>query len=270
MEPTQPHTTRGKGKTRGSRVRSTASTSTSGQDQARTPKFSVQWQADPRRTEKIMEHLRTHPADCRVLFYSDNKSHADGDRPSAKDKVSICQIIAKSVFENDPEYANYYPDDPERFRDSTNSHISGLRKKYREFHDKLHSTGAGVMPLDETTAANLHAQILEEFSWYDDLAAILGGNPALSLKTISSAPGVDHVSKYFSLVQASTAGTIAATSITLALAPRLTMRLAPTLQRPPPIKSKHLSPTLILAKASSISPSITRTGEWTTTTTTYA
>ncbi|KAG1880724.1 hypothetical protein C8R48DRAFT_767502 [Suillus tomentosus] len=212
MEPTQPHTTRGKGKARGSRVRSTASTCTSGQDQARAPKFSVQWQADPRRTEKIMEHLRTHPADCRVLFYSDNKSHADGDRPSAKDKVSICQIIAKSVFENDPEYANYYPDDPERFRDSTNSHISGLRKKYREFHDKLHSTGAGVTPLDETTAANLHAQILEEFSWYDDLAAILGGNPALSLKTISSAPGVDHASKYFSLVQASTAGSASSSS----------------------------------------------------------
>lgn len=174
------------------------------------------------------------------------------------------------------------------------------------------------------------AQILEEFSWYDNLAAILGGNPALSLKTISSAPGVDHASKSFSLMQASTAGSassssstqyggyapsaqppppsaqfggwapcaqhpplstqppplsaqpapllstvipmsllalvIAATSITLALVPSLTMRLAPTLQRPPPIKYKHLSLTLILAKASSISPSITRMEGWTTTT----
>lgn len=72
-----------------------------------------------------MEHLYTHPADCRALFYSDNKSHTDGDRPLAKDKVSICQIIAKCVFKNDPEYANYYPNDPERFHDSTNSHISG-------------------------------------------------------------------------------------------------------------------------------------------------
>ncbi|KAG2051258.1 hypothetical protein BDR06DRAFT_1010609 [Suillus hirtellus] len=152
-----------------------------------------------------MEHLCTHPADCCILFYSDNKSHTDGDHPTAKDKVSICQIIAKSVFKNDPKYANYYPDDPERFHDSTNSHISGLRKKYREFHDKLHLMGTGIMPLDEMTAANLHVQILEEFSWYDDLAAILGGNPALSLKTISLALGVDHASKYFCLMQASTA-----------------------------------------------------------------
>ncbi|KAG1868504.1 hypothetical protein F4604DRAFT_1927379 [Suillus subluteus] len=152
-----------------------------------------------------MKHLRAHPADCRVLFYSDNKSHADGDHPSAKDKVSICQIIAKSVFEHDPDYENYYPNDPERFCGSTNSHISGLRKRYCECHDKLHLTGAGITPLDEMTAVNLHMQILEEFPWYDDLADILGGNPAVSLKTISSVPGVDHASEYFSLVQASTA-----------------------------------------------------------------
>ncbi|KAG2053211.1 hypothetical protein BDR06DRAFT_1054557 [Suillus hirtellus] len=181
-------------------------------NQAHAPKFSVQWQADSRRTKKIIEHLRTHPADCRILFYSDNKSHADGDRPLAKDKVSICQIITKSVFENDPEYANYYPNDPERFCDSTNSHISGLRKKYCEFHNKLHLMGAGVTPLDEMIAANLHAQILEEFSWYNNLTAILGGNPTLSLKTISLAPGVDHASKYFSLMQASTAGSVSSSS----------------------------------------------------------
>ncbi|KAG2738359.1 hypothetical protein P692DRAFT_20758768, partial [Suillus brevipes Sb2] len=199
MEPPPVPITRGRGKNRGSRGRSTVSTATSGQDHARTAKFTIQWQADPRRTEKIMEHLRIHPADCRVLFYSDNKSHADGNRPSAKDKVSICQIIAKHVFASDPEYANHYAEDPERFRDSTNSHIFGLRKKYRDFHTQLHSTGAGVMPLDETSAKNLHAQILEEFAWYDNLAAILGGNPAVSLKTVSSAPGTDHAANYFSL-----------------------------------------------------------------------
>ncbi|KAG1877458.1 hypothetical protein F4604DRAFT_1680124 [Suillus subluteus] len=214
MEPTQPPITHGRGKTRGSRGHPTASTGTSSQDQAHTTKLTIQWQADPRRTEKIMKHLRAHPADCRVLFYSDNKLHADGDHPSAEDKVSICQIIAKSVFEHNPDNENYYPNNPERFRDSTNSHISGLRKRYHECHDKLHSTGAGVTPLDETTAVNLHAQILEEFPWYNDLADILGGNPAVSLKTISSVPGVDHVSKYFSLVQASTAGSAQSSSST--------------------------------------------------------
>ncbi|KAG2148676.1 uncharacterized protein EDB93DRAFT_1250111 [Suillus bovinus] len=134
-------------------------------------------------------------------------------------------------------------------------------------------------------------QILEEFSWYDDLAAILEGNPAVSLKTISSVPGMDHASKYFSLLQAGTTGSaqsfsstqyggyvpsaqppppsaqpppLTAMPITLALVPSLIMHLAPTLQRPPPI---HLSPTLILAKASTISPLITRMGGWTTTTT---
>ncbi|KAG2741856.1 hypothetical protein P692DRAFT_20750005, partial [Suillus brevipes Sb2] len=193
MDSTQPPLTRGRGKGRASQGRSSASTGTSGQDQTRLPKSTVQWQADSRRTEKVMEYLHSHPGNCRVLFYSDTKSHADGNRPSANSKVSICQIIAKHVFEHDSEYADHYLRDPKKF--------SGLKKRYRKYHDKLHSTGSGITPLDETTAMNLHAQILEEFPLYDDLAAILGGNPAVSLKTVSSFPGADHAGNYLSLVK---------------------------------------------------------------------
>ncbi|KAG2118614.1 hypothetical protein DEU56DRAFT_918774 [Suillus clintonianus] len=57
------------------------------------------------------------------------------------------------------------------------------------------------MPQDETTAQNLRAQISKEFPWYDDLAGIMGGNPALSLKTISSRPGVDHSANFFSILR---------------------------------------------------------------------
>ncbi|KAG1725905.1 hypothetical protein EDB19DRAFT_1914843 [Suillus lakei] len=53
------------------------------------------------------------------------------------------------------------------------------------------------MPEDE--AQNLHAQILKEFPWYDELIDVMGGNPAISLKTVSSHPGVDHAAKYFSI-----------------------------------------------------------------------
>ena len=113
----------GKGKTRGSQGCSVASTGTSGQDQARTSK-TIQWLADPRHTEKVMQHLHAHPADCRVLFYSNSKSHRDGDCPTGKDKLSICSVIAKHVFEQDHEYAHNYADEPEKFRDSMNSHIS--------------------------------------------------------------------------------------------------------------------------------------------------
>jgi len=76
------------------------------------------------------------------------------------------------------------------------------------------------MPQDEGSAQNLHgmyfflsipalltnltAQILKEFPWYDNLLSVMGGNPALSLRTISSRPGVDHTAKYFSI--SSTAG----------------------------------------------------------------
>ncbi|KAG1836433.1 hypothetical protein F4604DRAFT_1692853 [Suillus subluteus] len=42
-------------------------------------------------------------------------SHTEGDCPSGKDKVSICAVIAKYVFENDDDYADYYKAAPENF-----------------------------------------------------------------------------------------------------------------------------------------------------------
>ncbi|KAG1838499.1 hypothetical protein F4604DRAFT_1941315 [Suillus subluteus] len=179
MEQVQGPVTRGRGsKSRG--IRNPAAST--GLDHA---KIQIQWLSAPSRTQKVIDHLQNNQADCRVLFYSDGKQlHSDGDRPSGKDKVSICAVIAKKI------------------RDSTNNHINSLRKKYRECHDRLHATGAGIMPQDENTAQNLHAQILQEFPWYDDLVGIMGGNPALSLKTISSRPGVDHAADYFAISSA--------------------------------------------------------------------
>ncbi|KAG1841414.1 hypothetical protein DFJ58DRAFT_732430 [Suillus subalutaceus] len=102
----------------------------------------------------------------------------------------------------DSDYTDHYPHAPDKFRDSTNNHIQSLKKKYRECHDRLHATGAGVVPQDENTTQNLRAQVLKEFPWYDDLAIILRGNPALSLKTVSSRPGMDHAANFFSISHA--------------------------------------------------------------------
>ncbi|KAG2363470.1 hypothetical protein BDR07DRAFT_1483591 [Suillus spraguei] len=153
--------------------------------------------------QKVIDHLHNHQADCCILFYSDGKqSQSDSDRPSGKDKVLVCTVIVKYIFEDDNKYRNYYAAAPDKFRDSTNNHING--KKYCECHDRLHATGAGVMPQDEGSVQNLHAQILKEFPWYDDLLSVMGGNPALSLKMVLSHPGVDHAGNYFSI--SSTAG----------------------------------------------------------------
>jgi hypothetical protein len=41
---------------------------------------------------------------------------------------------------------------------ATNLNISSLRKLFRDQHDKFSKTGAGVTPLDEHAAANLHSE----------------------------------------------------------------------------------------------------------------
>ncbi|KAG2053165.1 hypothetical protein BDR06DRAFT_972419 [Suillus hirtellus] len=122
------------------------SRSTRGNDHAaQAPKLVVQWQVDPSCTQRVIEYLCNHPADCRVLFFSDGKqSHTEGDRPSGKDKLSA-----------DPNYAVQYAEVPDKFCDSTNNHIMSLKKRFRECLNKLNSMGAGIMPND--IAQNLHS-----------------------------------------------------------------------------------------------------------------
>jgi hypothetical protein len=66
--------------------------------------------------QKVIDHLHNHQADCHILFYSDGKqSQGEGDCPSGKDKVSVCAVIAKYIFEDDDEYRNYCAAAPDKF-----------------------------------------------------------------------------------------------------------------------------------------------------------
>jgi hypothetical protein len=110
--------TRGRvARTQGSKRARGATASNAVQDSS---KFQIKWQADPTRIDRVVQHLLAHPADCRVLFFSNaTRSHADGDTPSGKDKSEICAVIANTVFEYDEEYMAQYAEFPGKFRDST-------------------------------------------------------------------------------------------------------------------------------------------------------
>ncbi|KAG2744444.1 hypothetical protein P692DRAFT_201869293 [Suillus brevipes Sb2] len=59
MEPTQGPITRGRGgKNRGGRGSGTSNPDTA------SGRLVIQWQADVTRTQRVVEHLRSHPADC--------------------------------------------------------------------------------------------------------------------------------------------------------------------------------------------------------------
>jgi hypothetical protein len=76
--------------------------------------------------QKVIDHLHNYQVDCHILFYSDGKQlQGEGDHPSWKDKVSVCAVIAKYIFEDDNEYRDYYVAAPDKFWDSTNNHING-------------------------------------------------------------------------------------------------------------------------------------------------
>ncbi|KAG1847832.1 hypothetical protein DFJ58DRAFT_891157 [Suillus subalutaceus] len=221
MDPTQGPVTRGRGsKSRGTRHPAVGG----GSDH---PKFQIQWLSAPFRTQKVIDHLRDHPADCRILFSSDAKRpQNDSDRPSGKDKLSVCAVIA-NITRTSP--TNFETRRIVTSMDSEES-IASPMTSYTQ-------PAAGIMPEDE--AQNLHAQILKEFPWYDELIDIMGGNPAISLKTVSSHPGVDHAAKYFSISR--TAGSSYSNSLGSGSAQFSAQPFSPQL---PPAGAQPYSPQL--------------------------
>ncbi|KAG1728965.1 uncharacterized protein EDB91DRAFT_1349938 [Suillus paluster] len=154
------------------------------------PRLTIQWQSDHALTDLLVTYLTTHPADCRILFYSDGKkamSTAD-DGPSGSDKGQIYGTLAKLIFTNHPKYGYAYSVNAKKFRDAVCNCIGILR-------------GAGVIPAEGMQMRNLLDAALAELPWYTELDAIWHANLSMATKTYSSKPGVDHAGALYSLIQ---------------------------------------------------------------------
>ncbi|KAG1769631.1 hypothetical protein EDD22DRAFT_948881 [Suillus occidentalis] len=172
------------------------------------PRLTIQWQSESALTDVLVNYLTAHPADCRILFYSDGKKAMSpvDDRPSGSDKGQICNVIAKIIFTGHPKYGQAYQHNQKKFRDAVSNRITNLRSKYKKLKARFNETGAGVMPLDGTASKNLLDSVLVELPWYTELDAIWHANPSMAAKTHSSKPGIDHAAALYSLVQSHGAG----------------------------------------------------------------
>ncbi|KAG1810325.1 uncharacterized protein HD556DRAFT_1436066 [Suillus plorans] len=172
------------------------------------PRFTVQWYNDHGLTDVLVNYLSTHPADCRILFYSDGKKSmaaTGADSPLGSDKGQIYGGLAKIIFTDHPKYSAAYSSNPKKFRDAVGSrittHVLFLRNKYKKVKASFGSTGAGVMPTEGSQAKNLLDAALLELPWYKDLDTIWHSNPSMAATTHLSKPGVDHAGALYSLVQ---------------------------------------------------------------------
>ncbi|KAG2089449.1 uncharacterized protein F5147DRAFT_780618 [Suillus discolor] len=168
-----------------------------------TIKFAIQWERDHALTTILINHLTTHPPDCRILFYSDGKKAMPNvdDAPSGKDKNEIHDVIAKLIFATHPKYKTTYHQDLKKFRVSVANRITALKNKYKKCKAKFSATGAGVVPLDATTSNNLLDEVNAELPWYTDLDSMWHSIPSFAIKSHSSRPGVDHAGNLYALVQ---------------------------------------------------------------------
>ncbi|KAG2058092.1 hypothetical protein BDR06DRAFT_1033856 [Suillus hirtellus] len=165
------------------------------------PQLTIQWHNETSLIDVLVNYLTSHPADCRVLFYSDGKKAMSpiNDSPSGLDKGQICSVITKLIFTNHPKYGYTYHDNQKKFCNTTNNCIN--KTKYKKMKARFSDTGASVMPVDGMAAKNLLDSVLSEFLWYMDLDGIWHSNLLLAARTYSSKPGIDHAGSFYSLVQ---------------------------------------------------------------------
>ncbi|KAG1729178.1 uncharacterized protein EDB91DRAFT_1253098 [Suillus paluster] len=167
------------------------------------PKLTIQWERDHALTTILVNHLTTRPPDCCILFYSNGKKAMPSvdDAPSGKDKNKIHDFIAKLIFATHTKYKAAYHQDLKKFHMSVTNRITSLRNKYRKCKGRFNVTGAGVVPLDETTLKNLLDEVTAELPWYTDLNSIWHSIPSFATKSHSFRPGVDHAGDLYALVQ---------------------------------------------------------------------
>ncbi|KAL4065601.1 hypothetical protein V8B97DRAFT_1919739 [Scleroderma yunnanense] len=159
---------------------------------------------DGRGREKLIAWLVAHPADHHILFHdhagisSASSSPSTNEKPSRKNK-EVQAVIAKHIFENDPNYMEQYEEHPEKFASSLGNWLVLLKQKYQEAHDCLKKTGSGIIPggLD----ANILAEIHHNLPFFDNLDIIWHGIPSLDSKISTSEPNIDHAEKFLGLVQ---------------------------------------------------------------------
>ncbi|KAG1817869.1 hypothetical protein DFJ58DRAFT_850277 [Suillus subalutaceus] len=188
------HGTRGRGRADLPNTLQPTPTSTAVHDDAPTSRVLIRW--DSGCTTILVQFLDTHPAHCRILPNESKKAHNPTiNEPSPSgNKSKIWVDIAQQVFENDAEYGSMYAEEKNKFTQAVGNRLSYLRTKYKKYCSRFRQTGAGVNPLDASSAKNLREQVLQEFPWFDVLDGLWKDNTAYTPTTISSALRIDHAS----------------------------------------------------------------------------
>jgi len=86
-------------------------------------KFTIIWSTE--QMDTLIAWLTSHTADCNTLF-SQNKADRPKnlEKPSGKDKTTICAVLAQFIFGQDPEWQDRFAAMPKKFMMSVTNHIN--------------------------------------------------------------------------------------------------------------------------------------------------
>ncbi|KIM56460.1 hypothetical protein SCLCIDRAFT_29595 [Scleroderma citrinum Foug A] len=185
---------------------------TEGSSESTHPK-NVIW--NPIHTDKLVDWLLNHHANCRILFSDKNASDLPplpAERPLGHNKKDVQGIIAQVVFVDDAIYKIMYAANPVKFQISVGNQINTLKLAYWKCRGRFKQTGVGIIP-GHPKFLNLHHAF---FPWYDDLHSIWQGNPSFDLDPVNSEPDKNHAEDFLGIVQTKSSGTKKTTTSTAA------------------------------------------------------
>ncbi|KAF9231658.1 hypothetical protein BU15DRAFT_68155 [Melanogaster broomeanus] len=92
--------------------------------------FHVHWETAiaPGCMSKMVQWLVDHPVDCIILFSEDKSTPCPQGQPYGSNKQEIYGVIAKIIFDGDPEYGGLFMLQPAKFSEVVQNRIGIFRK----------------------------------------------------------------------------------------------------------------------------------------------
>ncbi|KAI6021075.1 hypothetical protein EDC04DRAFT_2939419 [Pisolithus marmoratus] len=158
---------------------------------------NINW--DIPHTEKLVQWLLTHPANCRILFSDKNLGDLlplPVERPMGHNK-EVQLIITEVVFGDDPVYKDM------QLPQYAESNLLKESCTVQTIWGRDHTWPSEVC---QSSLLCMHTEaVLSNFPWYDDLHSIWQGNPSFDPEPINSEPNKNHAEGFLAIIQNKTA-----------------------------------------------------------------
>ncbi|KAJ7030872.1 hypothetical protein C8F04DRAFT_1186351 [Mycena alexandri] len=126
-------------------------------------------------TDHLVEYLTDNSEFCRKLLSNltaEAKREGHTKSTTKDGKSAQYGVLAKHIFEDDPQEQARYTNDPGKYATSVETRVPRLKRDYQKCVQRIGATGAGLDPTsvkEGTALASLIDEVQNGFPWWDVL-----------------------------------------------------------------------------------------------------